>query len=298
MPIHFVDGGLESLSSEQTAELGATRAAILEPAYDEYLISKNLRETIPPPSFIQLLPVSDISVRLTRLEGSKTATDLHISNLSDPDADNFMGYSPEEGCLVFKGEVGLFDRFVEFAESVAQDKGVTAVFKTLDEIRIPHEGLEYGLSYEDFAARVEILECAMWIRVPQRHGSVDPGEHGGSQLRVASQSSHPSTPERGFTSNESITTSLRRSDLEDFVARSKAAESSSPLSDISSSLSPPPDEITTPPSLRHLSIWARTSPYSDIVKTPEKDAKSEGKKRKSPRTWRDGKRKSNRLKEL
>lgn len=164
MPTHVFNTDLDSFSEEQIEKLGASRAAILEPAFDEYLMSDNLHDTPLAPSSIQLLPASDLSVKLTRASKSDTAMEVSISKISDPDADNFMGFSSEDNCIVFKGEMGLFDSFLEFAESITQDKDVTVVFKTANQIRIPRQGLEYGLSYEDFAARVELLECAMWIR--------------------------------------------------------------------------------------------------------------------------------------
>lgn len=172
MPTHVFNTDLDSFSEEQIEKLGASRAAILEPAFDEYLMSDNLLETPLPPSSIQLLPASDLEVKLTRAAkgDGAAAVEMSISNVSDPGADNFMGFSSEENCIVFKGEMGLFDRFLEFAESVTQDKDVTVVFKTANEIRVPRQGLEYGLSYESFAARVELLECAMWIRSPRPKG--------------------------------------------------------------------------------------------------------------------------------
>ncbi|EEU45172.1 uncharacterized protein NECHADRAFT_80590 [Fusarium vanettenii 77-13-4] len=161
MPTHVFNTDLDSFSEEQIEKLGASRAAILEPAFDEYLMSDDLHETPLPPSSIQLLPASDLSVKLTRAAKSDAAMEININKISDPDADNFMGFSTEDNCIVFKGEMGLFDSFLEFAESITQDKDVTVVFKTANEIRIPRQGLEYGLSYENFAARVELLECAM-----------------------------------------------------------------------------------------------------------------------------------------
>jgi hypothetical protein len=260
MPTHVFNTDLGSFSEEQIEKLGASRAAILEPAFDDYLISDDLHETPLPPSSIQLLPASDLSVKLTRAAKSDAAMEISISKISDPDADNFMGFSAEDNCIVFKGEMGLFDSFLEFAESITQDKDVTVVFKTANEIRIPRQGLEYGLSYEKFAARVELLECAIWIRA-SRPGqgkmpllstchefcSLISGHN--SELDVSSNTIHPSTPPENLPFGGFIPSSAGTSDLDHLRGRNMA-ECRSPSSN--SSLSPPPEIITTPPSFRRL----------------------------------------------
>ncbi|KAI8672792.1 hypothetical protein LRP88_02691 [Fusarium phalaenopsidis] len=243
MPTHVFNTDLDSFSEEQIEKLGASRAAILEPAFDEYLMSDDLHETPLPPSSIQLLPASDLSVKLMRAAKSDAAMEISISKISDPDADNFMGFSAEDNCIVFKGEMGLLDSFLEFAESITQDKDMTVVFKTANEIRIPRQGLEYGLSYEKFAARVELLECAMWIRASR------PGQGRNSELDVSSNTIHPSTPPQNLPFGGVIPSSAGTSDLDHLRSRNMA-ECRSPSSD--SSLSPPPEIITTPPSFRRL----------------------------------------------
>ncbi|RSL51782.1 hypothetical protein CEP54_011262 [Fusarium duplospermum] len=262
MPTHVFNTDLDSFSEEQIEKLGASRAAILEPAFDDYLMSDDLHETPLPPSSIQLLPASDLNVKLTRASKGDTAMEMSISKISDPDADNFMGFSAEENCIVFKGEMGLFDRFLEFAESITQDKDVTVVFKTANEIRIPRQGLEYGLSYEKFAARVEVLECAMWSRASLQKGQGEMkcmflvgcqlcsliSEHN-SKLDASSRNTGPSTPPRKLALDKNISQSTNNSDLDNTLGRSMA-ECKSPSSD--SSLSPPPEIITTPPSFKRL----------------------------------------------
>ncbi|RSM17548.1 hypothetical protein CDV31_003624 [Fusarium ambrosium] len=262
MPTHVFNTDLDSFSEEQIEKLGASRAAILEPAFDEYLMSDDLHETPLPPSSIQLLPASDLNVKLTRATKSDVAMEMSISKISDPSADNFMGFSAEENCIVFKGEMGLFDRFLEFAESITQDKDVTVVFKTANEIRVPSQGLEYGLSYEKFAARVEVLECAMWIRASRPKGqgemrclclvgcqfcSLIPGHN--SKLDASSQNTGPSTPPRNLPLGTTLLPSTNNSDLGHLRGRDMA-ECKSPSSD--SSLSPPPEIITTPPSFKRM----------------------------------------------
>ncbi|RSL82616.1 hypothetical protein CEP52_016919 [Fusarium oligoseptatum] len=244
MPTHVFNTDLDSFSEEQIEKLGASRAAILEPAFDEYLMSDDLHETPLPPSSIQLLPASDLNVKLTRATKSDAAMEMSINKISDPGADNFMGFSAEENCIVFKGEMGLFDRFLEFAESITQDKDVTVVFKTANEIRVPSQGLEYGLSYEKFAARVEVLECAMWIRA-----SRPKGQGHNSKLDASSQNTGPSTPPRNLPLGTALLPSTNNSDLGHLRGRDMA-ECKSPSSD--SSLSPPPEIITTPPSFKRM----------------------------------------------
>lgn len=259
MPTHVFNTDLDSFSEEQIEKLGASRAAILEPAFDEYLMSDDLHETPLPPSSIQLLPASDLSVKLTRAAKSDAAMEININKISDPDADNFMGFSTEDNCIVFKGEMGLFDSFLEFAESITQDKDVTVVFKTANEIRIPRQGLEYGLSYENFAARVELLECAMWVRASRPgqgevplstcHELCSLISGCNSELDTSSNTIHPSTPPQNLPFGGVIPSSAGTSDLDHQRSRTMA-ECRSPSSD--SSLSPPPEIITTPPSFKRL----------------------------------------------
>jgi hypothetical protein len=159
----IIEGNLDSMLTGDLSDFAQQRAAILEPAYESYLISTDLREGSPRPSSTYLLPSSEVVVIVSRCPETEAATDLHITKLSDTFADNFIGYCPEEKCVVFKGERGLIDDFIDFAESVAGGKEVKIILKAPEQIRMPHGGLEHGLEYEDFVARVEVLECAMWI---------------------------------------------------------------------------------------------------------------------------------------
>ena len=168
---------IDSLSPEERQEFIDARSAVIGTAWDKYLNSDNLHDTSLPAPFIRLVPSSDIAITLkcskdaaTIIEADTKATDLSITKISDPLADNFMGYCQKEECIVFKGERGLWDDFVEFAEGLAQEQPVTAVIKSQSTVRMPREGLEFGLDYDNFANRVEVLECAMWIRTS--HGMV------------------------------------------------------------------------------------------------------------------------------
>ncbi|KAF4445730.1 hypothetical protein F53441_10572 [Fusarium austroafricanum] len=274
MPV-ILENQLGSLMAEDLSYFGEKRASILEPAYESYLSSENLRQEEPAPSRIQLLPPSEIAVSFKRCTKTGVATDLDIKKLSDPLADNFYGYYPEEKCIVFKGERGLLDEFVEFAEKLAGEKEVTIALKAADQVRIPWGGLEYGLEYEEFVARVEVLECAMWIRTsPSEH------EEGGNrfvELTTASQAPRPSTPKQISTSNGTFNGTHANENGFDheqlletpgkghvpLTASSSPLSSPPPIDDTDEgnplnefesesdgSLSPPPEIIETPPWLK------------------------------------------------
>ncbi|KAF4951786.1 hypothetical protein FGADI_7249 [Fusarium gaditjirri] len=159
----IVEDSLDSLLTGDLSDFTQRRAAILEPAYKSYLISTDFCQDSPRPSSTYLLPSSEVIVLISRCPETEAATDLHITKLSDAFADNFIGYCPEEKCVVFKGERGLIDDFIDFTESVAGDREVTVILKAPEQIRLPLGGLEHGLKYEEFVSRVEVLECALWI---------------------------------------------------------------------------------------------------------------------------------------
>ncbi|KAF4961976.1 hypothetical protein FSARC_9906 [Fusarium sarcochroum] len=261
MPAMF-EGQLDPLISGEEREFIKSRATVLKPAYDKYLISDSLHDfSLPAPS-IQLLKSSDIAITLKHSKiataTGKAATDLSITKISDPEADNFMGYSQKENCIVFKGERGLVEHFVDFAEGIAQEKSVSLVMKSQSTVRIPPEGLEFGLSYEEFANRVEVLECAMWIRTSP-HDQTEPDE---SNDLGTLQSHRPNTPKCTSTSDGSRDDGLGQDDFLDEGTANVESPSdnvySSPLSSpphessgSSSPLSPPPERIVTPPWLKH-----------------------------------------------
>lgn len=47
--------------------------------------------------------------------------------------------------------------------ALVKGKGAVGGFKAPSEIRFPPTGLEDGLSYEEFATRVEVVEYVMWV---------------------------------------------------------------------------------------------------------------------------------------
>lgn len=57
----------------------------------------------------------------------------------------------------------MFDRFIDFAMALVKGKDAVGGFKAPSEIRFPPTGLEDGLSYEEFATRVEVVEYVMWV---------------------------------------------------------------------------------------------------------------------------------------
>ncbi|KAF5616005.1 hypothetical protein F52700_13163 [Fusarium sp. NRRL 52700] len=283
------------------------RAAILEPAYEQYLKSTNFRQDSPGPSSTNLLPSSDVVVLISRCPETGAAIDLHIIKLSDAFADNFIGYCPEEKCVVFKGERGLIEDFIDFIESAAGGKEVTVVLKAPEQIRIPLGGLEHGLNYKEFVARVEILECASWIgKSPNGMypfsplckeealgtGRVQKQEEGGirftkivrpSQIATDPQFPEPITSERMPTPDYVDTTnsnSLSHEGLQNINSTdimSTGTGASSPLSEapLSPSIHTPSSPLSDPPSdIDEISLhnwdelYKSPSPSSEGAETP------------------------------
>ncbi|KAL4725437.1 hypothetical protein ACLX1H_007586 [Fusarium chlamydosporum] len=259
---------LENLMAGETSQLSKARAEVLEPAYDSYLESGDVRERASPPPILQLISSVDITVELSRCHKTGAATDLNISRTSDPIADNFMGYCPEQKCVAFKGEGGLFYDFVDFVESAADKleiSGATIVLKAPSQIRMPFDGLEYGLKYEEFVSRVEVLQCAVWIRT-----SPSEQEEGGRkfvQIATDSRTPPPSTPKYIPVSPDAIRAHGTEPEHHDSPTRS-LSDSDSPLTSCGSSLPPPTplDEtasqsdsstLSSPPTVIHTPPWLR-----------------------------------------
>ncbi|WZH43835.1 hypothetical protein QYS62_004845 [Fusarium acuminatum] len=270
MPL-TIEEQLDTFLEGDSSRFSDARFSVLEPAYDSYLFSNNLRSDEPTPSSIQLLHSSEIAITISRCTKTGVATDLTIVKISDPLADNFVGYSLEERCIVFRGERGLVDDFVGFAELVAGEKPVTIVLKALKQVRIPPQGLEYGLTFERFVDRVEVLECAMWIRTSP--SEQDEGVNKFVEFISASQTPQP-IPSKQTIPNDIHATDDDKPNLKVLEIHNSitdkstfGSDSSSPLSspppidesedwefpfsDSSSPLSPPPEIIETPPWLSH-----------------------------------------------
>ncbi|WKT44883.1 hypothetical protein QSH57_009736 [Fusarium oxysporum f. sp. vasinfectum] len=242
----IVEDSLDSLLTGDLSDFTQQRAAILEPAYKSYLISTDNREDSPRPSSTYLLPSSEVVVLISRCPETEAATDLHITKLSDTFADNFIGYCPEEKCVVFKGERGLIDDFIDFTESVAGEKEVTVILKAPEQIRIPLGGLEHGLKYEEFVARVEVLECALWIG-----NSPSEQEEGGIRFtKLATDPKLPEsvtskrvpTPDYVHVTDDNSLSLEGLSNINSTNIRSPMTGASSPLSD------PPPSPLIHTPS--------------------------------------------------
>ncbi|CAG7560072.1 unnamed protein product [Fusarium equiseti] len=265
-------GNFMDVKSPQFAK---SRASVLEPAYDAYLNAKNLRGRAPPPSLLHILPSVDISMKLSRCKKTTTATDLEIVRKSDRLDDNFMGYCKDQKCVVFKGEGGLVDKFIDVIESAAGKQRIgntTFVLKAPSEIRIPFGGLEYGLKYEEFVNRVEVLQCAVWIR-----NSPSEQEEGGESfvnVANASRTPPPSTPE--YIPGSPDARLAHRTDSEHQNSPAHDMDTNSPLSSCGSSMHPPTplDEgetesmsdtssLSPPPSVIHTPPWLRSDDEDD-----------------------------------
>jgi hypothetical protein len=247
------------MGGEQPSKFAKARAALLEPAFETYLKSVDLRDRAPPSSVLQLIGSSDITVELSRCDKSGAATALAINRKSDPLDINFMGYCQEHKCVVFKGEGGLIYDFIDFVESAAEKHQISdtmLVLKAPDQIRIPFWGLEYGLEYEEFVSRVEVLQCAVWIRIspsgiaylpslPTIHHILtitEEQEEGGRsfvKIAIDSRTPPPSTPEYVPTSPDTLIAYSASVGHQDSPGQTLSG-SDSPLSSCGTSLSPPP----------------------------------------------------------
>ncbi|KAF4339771.1 hypothetical protein FBEOM_6309 [Fusarium beomiforme] len=237
----IVESDLDSLlTGGDVSALSKNRASILEPAYESYLVSKDLRDNLPRASSVQLIPSSEIVVTVSRCPETGSATHMYITKQSDAFADNFIGYCPKERCVVFKGEGGLMGDFLDLAEAAASEKEVKVILQAPEQIRMPHGGLEYGLEYEDFVARVEVLECAMWLgdspREREECGSRFTELAAESQLPQPTISKRMPTPDYVYVPEEN---SLSH----EGPFNTNAANTKSPVSDCSSPLSDPPSVI-------------------------------------------------------
>ncbi|RGP69424.1 hypothetical protein FLONG3_7757 [Fusarium longipes] len=280
---------LDKLTEKGTLQFSKDRADILKPAFEAYLNSADLRDRAPPSSVLQLVASPDIAVELSHCDKSGAATHLAVSRKSDSLDDNFMGYCEEHKCVVFKGEGGLIHDFAGYVESAAEKHQIsdtTFVLKAPEQIRIPMGGLEYGLEFEEFVSRVEVLQCAAWIRTSPSGMAYFPflqtvhhiltsmkeqEEAGKSFVKIVidSRTPPPSTPEYVPASPDALIPYRASLGIRDSPL---LGDSESPLSSCgtlspppsldnedsgsssdSSTLSPPPTTIYTPPWLGDLS---------------------------------------------
>ncbi|KAF4440678.1 hypothetical protein FACUT_3302 [Fusarium acutatum] len=250
----IVEDSLDALLAGDLSDFREKRAAILEPAYKSYLISTYFRKDSPRPSSTYLLPSSEVVVLISRCPETEAAIDLHITKLSDTFAENFIGYCPEEKCVVFKGERGLIDDFIDFIEPVAGGKEVTVVLKAPEQIRIPLGGLEHGLKYEEFVARVEILECALWIGnspTEQEEGGIHFNKLAADpKLPEPITSNRMPTPDYVDITNSNNLSNEELPNINSTNIRSPTTGASSPLSEppSSPSIHTPSSPLSDPPS--------------------------------------------------
>jgi hypothetical protein len=155
-------------SNKDFSSLCSHSHALLKPSYASYCSNPpGPVDTTALPT-LQLLPSSDIYVKIVRDDINDKITSFTVTKISDPSTVNFMGYYLDEHCLAFRGEVRLFKEFLHFASETVGFRAIEGCIKTGKEIRYPCPGLGRGLSFEDFAARVEIVEYVVILNVSMR----------------------------------------------------------------------------------------------------------------------------------
>ncbi|KPM35058.1 hypothetical protein AK830_g11515 [Neonectria ditissima] len=250
------DGGISSKSPTTLSTVNKTRHEILELAYTEYLQGKILKVSPVVLPYLELIPDWDLTVESSR--------DPHTDEITELEC-------PYEKCAVFKGEAALFDRFIDFAMGLVQGQAAVGGFKAPSEIRFPPRGLEDGLTYEEFAGRVEIVEYIMWVRNVDEDDDDEEEDEKSLKLGTITDTTEITT-EVTTQSSESPTSTNPTSDNTEIpenkvseIATSPRAQTRreiSSSSSSSSSLSPPPDVITTPPSLQRFTTLKRTGSES------------------------------------
>lgn len=273
--------------------------ALLKPAYESYCSDPPRSHEAAVLPHLQLLPASDIDVKVDRSNPDNTITSFNVTKTSDPTAINFMGYYREENCLAFRGEVRLFKEFLDFANETVSVRAIEGGIKTGKEIRYPCPSLEMGLSYEDFAARVEIVEYVIIMDRSNKDGegmiitmkfiaqaltSLVPN----AAAKHVSSPSHISSSPREFPPTPGIKYSL--SELLGLDPKESVPELDltyslptykTPQQDSDSSLSPPPEVLVTPPFMKRYSL--RTQPQSAKY-TCDSSSEEEGVKKKGKST--------------
>ncbi|KAH6891425.1 hypothetical protein B0T10DRAFT_595661 [Thelonectria olida] len=146
IPTKKKDSSIEVLGTSISA-MNTDRHATLKCAYDAYLEGR-------------ILPVNPIvAPSLVHLHRDQ----LIVRAERDPKTGELLDLEdPKEKWVVFKGEISLFNKFIDFAMSVTQDSAIIVGFKPVSEIRFPRTGLENGLDYATFASRVEVVEYIIY----------------------------------------------------------------------------------------------------------------------------------------
>ncbi|KAF5596742.1 hypothetical protein FPANT_4249 [Fusarium pseudoanthophilum] len=277
------EDSLDGLLAGDLSDFRGKRAAILAPAYKSYLISSDFHQDSPRPSSTYLLPSSEVVVLISRCPETGAAVDLYITKVSDTFAENFTGYCPEEKCIVFKGETGLIEDFIDFIESVAGGKEVTIVLKTPEQIRMPLGGLAHGLKYEEFVARVEILECALWIgnspSEQEEFGILFNELAADPKLSESITSNRIPTSDYVNITNGNSLSNEEPSNINSTNIRSPPTDVSSPLSEPPSSLSTdtPSSPLSDPPSdIDEISLHIWDELYKSSYSSSSPSSPSEG----------------------
>lgn len=269
--------------------------ALLKPAYASYCSDPPGPDKYAALPHLELLPTSEIDVTVYRCNPDNKMTSFNVTKISDPSAINFIGYCQEESCLAFRGEVRLFKEFLDFAYETVNYRAVEGGIKGGKEIRYPCPGLEMGLSYEDFAARVEIVEYVIFMDrssrdeegmfstikfIAQALTSLVPN----AAAKYHSSPPHESYGPREFPPTPGIKYSL--SELLGFDPNESVPEldlsyslpiCKTPRQDSDSPLSSPPEVLVTPPSMKRYSL--RTQPQSAKY-TCDSSSEEEGEKKK------------------
>ncbi|KAK7431756.1 hypothetical protein QQZ08_001694 [Neonectria magnoliae] len=153
-------------------------------------------------------------------------------------------------------------------------KGKEAIggFKAPSQIRFPPRGLEDGLSYEEFAGRVEVVEYIMWVYDVEENDSEKGNEKSlelGTAADVVDTTADITTGScgsAGSTSPTSVDNTETAGNKTPETAKSPTARTpkrTNSSSGSSSSLSPPPVVITTPPELRRHLYLKRVASESE-----------------------------------
>lgn len=134
--------------------------------YNNYMNGANRAHVQIPLPIIDVVKATDIRVYHSNPIPCDCDNDWAIERLSSDYKFNYMGYDLVKGCLAFKGQIRLFDKFLE-AASMAFSKGyVHMAYVRPRGLHIPIDGLNRGLNYEEFASQIEIVDCLLFLKDP------------------------------------------------------------------------------------------------------------------------------------
>ncbi|CAM1500817.1 Fc.00g099790.m01.CDS01 [Cosmosporella sp. VM-42] len=282
-------------TTEALAKLNRARHDLIEPAFEAYSEGHcDYVESATLPT-LELLASSEIHVDIDRDPESNEITSLHVSHANDDTAINFMGYHPEQDCVAFKGEARLFSDFIDFTSVLVKWESIEGAFGAAGEVRVPAEGLERGLNYDEFAARVEIVQYVMFAQsaIDADDNASDEEMETSLPRRSPTPRSLPPTPGMDFSLSDIWDSSHNKVYVEEeYPTGASMAGFRTPGGGSTSSLSPPPEDIKTPPSMQHLVLRPRVESESELSDTPAEAAKptTAKKKKGTARTMKANKR--------